>query len=192
MQGRADIYGCDVFACSTCAAQVDYVGVQCYTLLQQRACVVFAGFYGNGGACCSQLLQKHCSTGTTRQVQRGMHVTHLVADKRHAGILLVVLLAVLLVVLLHCRERKISTKQAKDGTWYHSSSCKECQEGLQQQVRLAYGAAASQHALTDTAGCTCSVLPEGAEARRTYVCSSFSLFFSCSLLVAQQKSWHCD
>lgn len=33
-----------------------------------------------------------------------------------------------------CRERKISTKQAKDGTWYHSSSCKECQEGLQQQA----------------------------------------------------------
>ncbi|KAF6253013.1 hypothetical protein COO60DRAFT_473197 [Scenedesmus sp. NREL 46B-D3] len=33
-----------------------------------------------------------------------------------------------------CRERKISTKEAKDGTWYHSSSCKECQEGLQQQA----------------------------------------------------------
>jgi hypothetical protein len=33
------------------------------------------------------------------------------------------------------RERKISTKEAKDGTWYHSSSCWECQLGLQQQVR---------------------------------------------------------
>eukprot|EP00879_Flechtneria_rotunda_P014437 GHRR01015086.1.p1 GENE.GHRR01015086.1~~GHRR01015086.1.p1 ORF type:complete len:295 (+),score=70.17 GHRR01015086.1:539-1423(+) len=32
-----------------------------------------------------------------------------------------------------CQERGISTKENK-GVWYHSSDCRECQQGLQQQV----------------------------------------------------------